>query len=86
MKGVIRKGSKAETKLRNISDDLQKKISTGRLGKLKQADILTAIQIGKEIVIKGLSATINKNVAEYFKTFGFMVTLDFNKINYVIVV
>ena len=74
--------SKKETKLRNISDDLQKKISTGRLGKLKQVDILTACQIGKEIVKSGTAETINKNVADYFKTFGFIVTLDSNKINY----
>lgn len=73
------------TKLKNISDDLQKKISTGRLGKLKQVDILTAFQIGKEIVKSGQAMTINKNVVEYFKTFGFIVTLDSNKINYNIV-
>lgn len=78
------KESKA-TKLRNISDDLQKKISTGRLGKLTQVDISTACQVGKEIVRSGSAATINKNVAEYFKTFGFIVTLDSNKINYNIV-
>lgn len=85
MKGIIRKGSNAEKRLRNISEDIGKKIETGRLNGLTQADIFSACNIGKELVARGTASTIIKNVAEYFKSFGFLVTMDFNNVNYVIV-
>ena len=85
MKGIIRKGSKAEERLRNISEDIGKKIETGKLNGLTQTDIFSACNIGKELVAKGVAQTFIKNVADYFKSFGFMVTMDFNNVNYVIV-
>ena len=85
MKGIIRKGSNAEKRLRNISEDIGKKIETGKLNGLTQTDIFSACNIGKELVAKGVAQTIIKNVADYFKSFGFMVTMDFNNVNYVIV-
>ena len=85
MKGIIRKGSKAEKRLRAISEDLQKKIETGKIGKLSPGDIYSSIDIGKELVVRGVSQTVIKNVADYFKSFGFIVTMDFHNVNYVIV-
>ena len=85
MKGLIRKGSNAEKRLRAISEDLQKKIETGKLNGLTQADVFSACNIGKELVARGVSQTVIKNVADYFKSFGFLVTMDLHNVNYVIV-
>ena len=85
MKGIIRKGSNAEKRLRKISEDIEKKIETGKLNGLTQSDIFTTFNIGKELVVKGVAQTVIKNVADYFKSFGFIVTMDFHNINYVIV-
>lgn len=85
MKGIIRKGSKAEKRLRAISEDLQKKSATGKLGGLSPMDIYSSIKIGMELVAKGVAQTVIKKVADYFKSFGFIVTMDFNNVNYVIV-
>ena len=85
MKGIIRKGSNAEKRLREVAEDVQKMIETGKLNGLTQADVFSACNIGKELVAKGVAQTIIKNVADYFKSFGFMVTMDFNNVNYVIV-
>ena len=85
MKGIIRKGSNAEKRLRDISEDIGKKIETGKLDGLTQADIFTSCEIGKELVAKGVAQTVISKVADYFKSFGFLVTMDFNNVNYVIV-
>lgn len=85
MKGIIRKGSNAEKRLRDISEDIGKKIETGKLDGLTQSDIFTSCEIGKELVAKGVAQTVISKVADYFKSFGFIVTMDFNNVNYVIV-
>ena len=85
MKGIIRKGSKSEERLRKISEDIGKKIETGKLNGLTQSDIFSACNIGKELVARGVAETICKSVADYFKSFGFLVTMDFHNVNYVIV-
>ncbi len=85
MKGIIRKGSNAEKRLRKISEDISKKIETGRLNGLTQSDIFSACNIGKELVLRGVAQTVIKSVADYFESFGFLVTMDFHNVNYVIV-
>lgn len=80
MKGIIRKGSNAEKRLRAISEDLQKKIERTYSG-----GRFSACNIGKELVARGVSQTVIKNVADYFKSFGFLVTMDLHNVNYVIV-
>lgn len=85
MKGIIRKGSNAEKRLREILEDIGKKIETGKLNGLTESDIFTSCEIGKELVAKGVAQTVIKSVADYFKSFGFIVTMDFNDVNYVIV-
>ena len=85
MKGIIRKGSNAEKRLRNISDDIGKKIETGKLNGLTESDIFTSCEIGKELVARGVAQTVIKNVADYYRAFSFMVTMDFDNIQFVIV-
>lgn len=85
MKGIIRKGSKAEEKLKAITEDIGKKIETGKLNGLTLSDIFSACDVGKELVAKGVAQTFISSVADYFKSFGFIVTMDFNNVNYVIV-
>lgn len=85
MKGIIRKGSKAEKRLNLVADDVQKKIDTGKIGKLAPMDISAICYVAKELVAKGVASTFITKVADYFKEFGFIVTMDFDNIQFVIV-
>lgn len=85
MKGIIRKGSNAEKRLNSVILDLQKKADSGRLGKLTLSDYQCITFIGKELVAKGVASTFIDEVAEYYKSFGFTVTTDFDNIHFVIV-
>lgn len=71
-------------KYEKMQMDLQKKINTGRLGNLSGSDILSICECGKKLLQFHAVHTIIKNVADYFKSFGFMVTMDFDNVNYVI--
>lgn len=85
MKGIIRKGSKAEERLREVADDVQKMIDTGKIGKLAPMDISAICYVAKNLVAKGVASTFITKVADYYKSFGFMVTTDFDNIQFVIV-
>lgn len=85
MKGIIRKGSNAEKRLRLVADDVQKKIDTGKIGKLAPMDVSAICYVAKKLVACGVASTFITKVAEYFKSFGFVVTIDFDNISYVIV-
>lgn len=85
MKGIIRKDSNAEKRLRNISEDLQKKIETGKIGKLEPMDLSAICYVAQRLVACGVASTFISKVAEYFKSFGFMVTMEFDSVSYVIV-
>lgn len=85
MKGIIRKGSKAEERFSSVLADLQKKADSGKLGNLTLSDIQCITMIGKELVEKCVASTFIKKVADYFKSFGFIVTMDFDNVHYVIV-
>lgn len=85
MKGIIRKGSNAEERLGKILEDIGKKIETGKSNGLTQSDIFTICEVGKTLVAKGVAQTVISKVADYFKSFGFLVTMDFNSVSYVIV-
>ena len=85
MKGIIRKGSNAEKRLFSVIADLQKKADSGRLGNLTMSDFQCITFIGKELVAKGVASTFIGKVADYFKSFGFMVTTDFDNVHFVIV-
>lgn len=85
MKGIIRKGSKAEYRLREVCADISDKLETGNLKGSTLADIQISCELGKELVTKGVVSTAITNVAEYYKSFGFMVTKDFDNVHYVIV-
>lgn len=85
MKGIIRKGSESEERLFTVIGDLHDKAVTGRLGSLTLSEYQCITMIGKELVEKCVASTFIKNVADYFKSFGFMVTMDFDNVHYVIV-
>lgn len=85
MKGIIRKGSNAEKRLRLVADDVQKKIDTGKIGKLAPMDLSAICYVAKKLVSCGVASTFITKVAEYFESFGFMVTKDFDNVSYVIV-
>lgn len=85
MKGIIRKGSNAEKRLRLVADDVQRKIDTGKIGKLAPMDISAICYVAKELVAKGVASTFITKVADYFRDFGFIVTMDFDNIQFVIV-
>lgn len=74
-----------ENKYRNLQSDLEKRINTGKFGSLSLSDILCINGVGKELLKKHAVKTVIKNVADYFKSFGFLVTMDFDNVNYVIV-
>lgn len=72
-------------KYQALQSDFEKRMESGKLGNLSLYDFQSVAKIGKELLIKHVSSTFIKNVAEYFKSFGFMVTMDFDNVNYVIV-
>ena len=75
---------KMKKKYVNLQLDFQKRINSGKLGKLSLSDFKTVADIGKELLQKHAAKTIIKNVADYFSSFGFLVTPDLDGINYVI--
>lgn len=85
MKGIIRKESNAEKRLLSVITDLQKRADSGELGSLTLSDYQCITFIGKELVAKSVASTFIKKVADYFKSFGFLVTMDFDNVHYVIV-
>ncbi len=85
MKGIIRKGSNAEKRLRLVASDIEKKINTGKFGSLAMIDISSVCNVAKELVAKGVASTFITRVAEYFDRLGFKVVMDFDGVNYVIV-
>ena len=72
-------------KYQALQSDFEKRMESGKLGNLSLSNFQSVAKIGKELLIKHVSSTFIKNVAEYFKSFGFMVTMDFDNVNYVIV-
>lgn len=71
-------------KYKDLQKDFEEKINTGKLDGMSLSDLMTVGNTGKELLKHHAVKTIIKNVAEYFKKFGFMVTMDFDGINYVI--
>lgn len=74
-----------ENKYRKLQADMEKKINTWKFGSLSVSDIFWINEAGKELLKKHAVKTENKNAADYFKGFGFLVTMDFDNVNYVIV-
>ena len=46
---------------------------------------MTEFDTLEELVEKCVASTFIKKVADYYKAFGFIVTMDFHNVNYVIV-
>lgn len=85
MKGIIRKGSNAEKRLREVAEDVQKKIDTGKLNGLAPMDVSAICYVAEKLVARGVASTFITKVADYFKSFGFTVTMEFDNIQFVIV-
>lgn len=85
MKGIIRKGSKAEDRLRKVAEDVQRMIDTGKIGKLAPMDVSAICYVAKGLVASGVASTFITKVADYFKSFGFMVTQEFDNVQFVII-
>ena len=77
--------TKIKEKYVKLQEDINKRVTTGKLGNLSLADYFAICNKGQELLIKHTCTTCIKNVADYFASFGFMVTMDFNNVNYVIV-
>ena len=73
-----------KNKYQAMHNDLQKKADSGKLGNLSLSDFYSVCDLGKELLKHHAVKTFIKNVADYFKSFGFMVTMDFDNVNYVI--
>ena len=77
---------KIADKYKAMQTDLQNVWDTGKLKKgYSPSDYYSIVDCGKELLKHHAVKTFIKNVAEYFKSYGFMVTMDFDKVNYVIV-
>ena len=85
MKGIIRKGSNAEKRLNEVACGVQKEIDTGKIGKLSPMDVSAICKVAMDLVAYGVANTFITKVADYFKSFGFMVTTEFDNVQYVIV-
>lgn len=72
-------------KYKAMQSDLQKRADSGKLGKLTLSDFECICHLGRELLKHHSVKTYIKSVAEYFKAFGFMVTMDFNNTHFVIV-
>lgn len=68
-----------------MQNDLRNIVDTGKMGNLTVSDFDSVCTCSRELVEHHATKTLIKNVADYFRGFGFMVTMDFDKINYVIV-
>lgn len=73
-----------ENKYRKLQTDLEKKIDTGKPECLSVSDILCINEAGKELLKRHTVKTVIKNAADYFRSFGFLVTTDFDNVNCVI--
>lgn len=71
-------------KYQNMQNDLQKKVDSGKMGNMTVTDFNAVCSCGKELLKHHAVKTFIKNVADYFQSFGFMVTMDFDNVNYVI--
>lgn len=69
----------------NIKKDLINRRCTGNLGNLSVFDLRAIHSLAMELVSTHSVKTVIKTVADYFKSFGFKVVMDFDRISYVIV-
>ena len=76
---------KVRAKYMAMQNDMQKMVDTGKLGGLSVSDFDCVCQVGRELLKRHVTSTFIKTVADFFKGYGFMVTMDFDNMNYVIV-
>lgn len=71
-------------KYTELQNDLNRKMTTDKLDGMSLSDLYIVCNLGQGLLIHHAVKTTIKNVADYFKKFGFMVTMDFDNINYII--
>lgn len=76
---------KVRAKYIAMQNDMQNMVNTGKLGGLSVSDFDCVCQVGRELLKRHVTSTFIKSVADFFKGYGFMVTMDFDNMNYVIV-
>lgn len=69
----------------SIRKDLTDRKCTGDLGNLSVFDLKVIHSLVMELISTHSVKAMIKTVADYFKSFGFKVVMDFDGINYVIV-
>ena len=74
-----------KAKYKALNEDLQNKIDNGNLEELTSSDVRSVIAIGNTLLAEHVARTFIKNVADYFKKFGFLITREFDNVSYVIV-
>lgn len=65
-----------------IQEDMEKRITTGKLGGLSLSDIWTASEIGKKLLTMGNALVSLKSVADYYEKFGFIVVKSADGVNF----
>lgn len=84
MKIALKHRQNIVAKYNALQEDIKKKLDSENLGELSLSDYRTICDCGKELLLHHAVKTICKNVADYFKKFGFLVTMDFDNVHYVI--
>lgn len=71
-------------KYRALEADLRNKVDSGKTESLSLSDIQAVCMLAKNLLVFHSVKTFIKNVAEYFKQFGFLVTQEFDGVSFVI--
>lgn len=65
-----------------IQDDMEKRLSSGKLGGLSLSDFLAVSEIGKKMLTMGNALVSLKQVADYYEKFGFVVVKSADGANF----
>lgn len=65
-----------------LQEDMEKRITTGKLGGLSLFDFLAVSEIGKKLLTMGNALVSLKSVADYYEKFGFVVVKSADGVNF----
>ena len=65
-----------------LQEDMEKRITTGKLGGLSLSDFLSVSEIGKKLLTVGNALVSLKQVADYYEKFGFIVVKSADGVNF----
>lgn len=69
----------------NLKRDFVNRMYSGDIGDLSLADLKIINELLNALIESHSVKTLVKKVADYFKSFGFKIVMDFDRVNYVIV-